>query len=45
MNTNKKKEPVKSLEELLDEAKTKKSALLKIIKKITKASSKNQPPN
>ncbi|HJY11141.1 MAG TPA: hypothetical protein VJ304_00055, partial [Flavobacterium sp.] len=45
MNTNKKKEPVKSLEELLDEAKTKKSALLKIIQKITKANSKNQPPD
>lgn len=45
MNTNKKKEPVKSLEELLDEAKTKKSALLKIIQKITKANSKSQSPN
>jgi hypothetical protein len=45
MNTNKKKEPVKSLEELLDEAQTKKSALLKIIQKITKANSKNQSPN
>jgi hypothetical protein len=45
MNRNKKKESVKSLEELLDEAKTKKSALLKIIQKIAKANSRNQPPN
>jgi len=45
MNTNKKKQPVKSLEELLDEAKTKKSALLKIVQKITKANYKNQPPD
>ncbi len=45
MNSKKKDEPTKSLEELLEETKTKKSALLKILEKITKASSKNQPPN
>jgi len=45
MNLKKKEEPTKSLEELLEETKTKKSALLKILEKITKASSKNQPPN
>lgn len=45
MNAKKKTEPLKSLEQLLDEAKTKKSALLKILEKITKANSKNQPPN
>lgn len=41
----KKNESNKSLEELLEETKTKKSALLKILQKITKAGSKNQPPN
>lgn len=45
MNSKKKDEPTKSLEELLEETKTKKSALLKILEKITKASCKNQPPN
>jgi hypothetical protein len=45
MNVNKKKKTVKSLEELLDEAKTKKSALFKILQKITKVNSKNQLPN
>ena len=44
MNTNKKNEPNKSLEDLLAEAQIKKSALLKIIQKLTKADSKNQSP-
>ncbi len=41
----KKNEPNKSLDELLEETKTKKSALLKILQKITKTGSKNQSPN
>ncbi|MEZ0129643.1 hypothetical protein AB9T88_07720 [Flavobacterium sp. LBUM151] len=45
MNAKKKKEPSKSLEELLEDTKTRKSALLKILEKITKANSKNQSPN
>lgn len=45
MNTTKKEENKKSLDELLEETKTKKSALLKILQKITKTSTKNQPPN
>lgn len=45
MDTKKKEEPAKSLEQLLEETKTKKSALLKILQKVMKASSKNQPPN
>ncbi|MBZ4037555.1 hypothetical protein K6T82_22530 [Flavobacterium sp. 17A] len=45
MNAKKKAETLKSLEQLLEEAKTKKSALLKILQKITKADSKNQPRN
>jgi len=45
MNTKKKKETLKSLDELLEETKTKKSALLKILQKITRANAKNQPPN
>jgi len=45
MNTDKKKEENKSLDELLEETKTKKSALLKILQKITKADSKDQSPN
>ncbi|KAF2326705.1 hypothetical protein JI750_12880 [Flavobacterium sp. GN10] len=44
MNTKKKKEQTKSLDELLEETKTKKSALLKILQKITKANSNDQPP-
>ncbi|MBS7253579.1 hypothetical protein [Flavobacterium branchiicola] len=45
MNAKKKNVPLKSLEQLLEEAKTKKSALLKILQKIAKADSKDQPPN
>lgn len=45
MNRKKKNESPKSLEQLLEEAKTKKSTLLKILEKITKENSKNQPPN
>jgi len=45
MNTDKKKEENKSLDELLEETKTKKSALLKILQKITKADSKDQSPS
>ncbi|KAF2506933.1 hypothetical protein EYY60_20685 [Flavobacterium zhairuonense] len=44
MNAKKKNAPLKSLEELLEEAETKKSALLKILQKITKPDSKDQTP-
>lgn len=43
MNAKKKNVPLKSLEELLEETQTKKSALLKILQKITKTDSKDQP--
>ncbi|MFH6995560.1 hypothetical protein [Flavobacterium sp. FlaQc-48] len=45
MNAKKKKEPAKSLEQLLEETKTKKETLLKILQKITKENPKGQPPN
>jgi len=45
MNRKKKNDSPKSLEQLLEEAETKKKTLLKILKKITKENSENQPPN
>lgn len=45
MNRKKKMEPPKSLEQLLEEAETKKKTLLKILEKITKENSENQSPN
>lgn len=42
MNRKKKNESLKSLEQLLEEAKTKKETLLKILKKITKENPENQ---
>lgn len=45
MNAKKKNKPLKSLEQLLEEAKTKKETLLKILKKITNDNSENQSQN
>jgi hypothetical protein len=45
MDRKKKNESPKSLEQLLEETETKKKTLLKILEKITKENSKNQPPN
>ncbi|WP_281233165.1 hypothetical protein [Flavobacterium gelatinilyticum] len=45
MNAKKKNIPLKTLEQLLEEAETKKSALLKIVRKLSKAAVKNQKPN
>jgi predicted transcriptional regulator len=45
MNAKKKNKPLKSLEQLLEEAKTKKETLLKILKKITNDNSEDQKPN
>jgi len=45
MNEKKKEESPKSLEQLLDETKTKKKILLKILQKITKDNPENQLSN
>lgn len=45
MNEKKKKEPAKSLEQLLEETKTQKEILLKILEKITKENPEDQTPN
>lgn len=45
MNEKRKEEPPKSLEQLLEETKTKKKILLKILQKITKDNPENQNPN
>jgi len=45
MDGKRKKESPKSLEQLLEEAKTKKEILLKILQKITKDNPENQTPN
>ncbi|MDW8852640.1 hypothetical protein SD960_21240 [Flavobacterium sp. MMLR14_040] len=44
MNEKKKKVPAKSIEQLLEEAKTKKEILLKILEKITKENPEDQTP-
>lgn len=45
MNEKKKDKPPKSIEQLLEETKTKKKILLKILQKITKENPENQSPN
>lgn len=45
MDEKKKKEPAKSLEQLLEETKTQKEILLKILEKITKENPEDQTPN
>jgi predicted transcriptional regulator len=45
MNRKKKNIPPKSLEQLLEETKTKKETLLKILEKITKENPESQTPN
>lgn len=45
MAEKKKKEPSKSLEQLIEETKAKKKFLLKILEKITKENPENQTPN
>jgi len=45
MNEKKKKVPAKSLEQLLEETKTQKEILLKILEKITKENPEDQTPN
>ncbi|RKR11626.1 hypothetical protein C8C83_3364 [Flavobacterium sp. 90] len=45
MNRKKKNTPPKSLEQLLEEAETKKKTLLKILEKITKENPKDQNQN
>lgn len=45
MNARKKNAPAKSLEQLLEEAKTKKKTLLKILEKITKEKPGDQSQN
>lgn len=45
MNEKKKKVPPKSLEQLLEETKTQKEILLKILEKITKENTEDQTPN
>ncbi|MET3019458.1 hypothetical protein [Flavobacterium hydatis] len=45
MNRKKKIKPPKSIEELLEDTKTKKETLLKILEKITKEIPENQTPN
>ncbi len=45
MNRKKKDVPPKSLEQLLEETKTKRETLLKILEKITKEDPKDQKPN
>jgi len=45
MNRKKKDVPPKSLEQLLEETKTKKETLLKLLEKITKENPKDQKPN
>lgn len=45
MDNKKKNKPPKSIEELLEDTKTKKEILLKILQKITKDNPENQTPN
>jgi hypothetical protein len=45
MNRKKKDVPPKSLEQLLEETRTKKETLLKILEKITKENPKDHKPN